>query len=323
MYFFSRLFRGVKWTLSAIGLVASGVIVVYGAIHTLPLVIGVGCASAIPGAFIFFENTKVVRDMEKYVNTFKNDLKVFETDLNKFKDENKKLNDSISELGLLRDSYVLEVEKLKTLLKSSEDQLDSLTSLKNSYIDENAKLKQNINIMDNNNQTFTKENRELKLTVDNLLNIRKEYEEQLLLLNGSLESLKVQYSVISEVKDKYVIENNKLLDNNQKFSDENNKLKNALASIEKLYIKSRELLQSFIETKSIYSDLSVNITQTADKIELTQHNLQDNVDKLTSLIDVAKQRNKDEFKLLDKNGDGVLTLDEFINPTNLSDEDTE
>ena len=86
-------------------------------------------------------------------------------------------------------------------------------------------------------------------------------------------------------------------------------LKSEVDKISKLYEKTRKFASLFIKTSEIYKDLTSDLGKTARNIE---HGIGDNVDKLETLVDTLTKRTEEEFKKLDVNGDGCVTLEEFL-----------
>lgn len=306
MYFLTNLFRNFRYFMSLLGVAAAGVIVIYGSLSTAPIGIVIcGCLTILPSGFIFFENYKVLRDMEKYVGKFKKDLIQFQKEIDEFKQENRDLKNNIDILGKIKDDYVLEAEKLRKLLNDADMQLDTLTELKNSYIDENNQLKDLLEHFTTANNEHQKENNKLKDMISNMCEIRDNYKKKIDELNQTIVDLESQHLKMSQLKDQYMAENNK-------FSQENAKLRQTLKSVENLYNKSRELLKSFIETKTLYTDISTDMAHTAEHLDSTQKHFDENITQLTHLIDLTSQRSTQSFHQMDINHDGQLTLDEYL-----------
>lgn len=89
----------------------------------------------------------------------------------------------------------------------------------------------------------------------------------------------------------------------------NETLKIEVEKISKLYEKTRKFASLFIKTSEIYKDLTNDLSDTAKNIE---HGVGDNVTKLENLVEILTTRTREEFEKLDVNGDGHVTLDEFM-----------
>ncbi len=71
-YFFSKLGRGIRSSLTILGALACGGVIVMGFMGVQTLAIPIcGIIALIPMGMVMIENTKLIRDMEESVTKFK------------------------------------------------------------------------------------------------------------------------------------------------------------------------------------------------------------------------------------------------------------
>jgi chromosome segregation ATPase len=284
MYYLSKAFRTFKYALSLLGLGSSTVIIIYGAISGgIVFIIG-GSLCILPSTFIFFENTKVLQDIEKNVKVFKNQLSSLEKDIGEFHDERIKLNGTI---------------------KSLEETVTNLDTLSKEFTLENDQLKQSLKNLDSENKIYTGENIKLQTNVKNILTIKSKFEIENNKLSELINKNKEELVQLEKVKNEYI-------EQLETQTEENVKLKNAISKLELLYNKSREMIKTLIDTKTAFSDLQNDMDNTVEKINITENKLSDDVDKLNSLLaNVSERMINSEFNEIDENNDGVITKEEF------------
>lgn len=124
MFLFPKLFRKLECGLSVLGLISAGTLIICNIIYNNPILF-IFSLGTIPSTFIFFENTKIVHDMEKSLEQFKIDLEFF-------KKEHIRLNKNITDFLLLNDVKQKNINELHNL----DDNISDLTLLLNSSSDD-------------------------------------------------------------------------------------------------------------------------------------------------------------------------------------------
>ncbi len=288
-YFFSRLFRGVKYSLSLVGALACGVVIVLGSMGVSTAVIPIcGGIAIIPMGFSFFESTKVMRDLENMVTKFKTDIKNFKQ--------------QIDNLSLQVSGLKTEVNRLESMLDQAEEQLTQLKNLVGQYKDTNESLKFNLNRTEINNDKLQK-------NVDDLIRIKSEYESRINSLTNLTTNIQEQLDDVSKLKDDYK-------NNNEMLADSNKNLKAELEKVDKMYEDAKALAEVLLNSKNVLSDIYTDMVQTETKMD-------QNTDTMSKLINVLGiERTQELFKQLDADGDNKLSLDEFrsmLNPSEVAE----
>lgn len=174
-----------------------------------------------------------------------------------------------------------------------------------------------IDELDNHNKKLNNISLDLKVEIENYRLENKKLNQLFIKAAKNVESLKnvndnlVDYkkeleSNIATIKDQLIKTaaiKNKLENEIDNLEDQNEKLKNAVVSIQNLYMKSKELIEILVSTGSILSG-----------IEDIDNNLENNVDRLSSLIDKVSEKLADsEFEKIDIDNNDLITKDEFEN----------
>ena len=306
-YFFSKLFRGVKYTVGAVGAVAMGVVIIFSALGIQTIVIPIcGGIGLIPVAFIFFENTKIVADMEKLVTQFKNEtkelkltnLELKETNI-ELKQTNIDLKETADSISMTKDKLVEENQKLEGLLDNAEDNINKLQLLTEDY------QRTSINLGDNLKDT--KSNlADLQKQAEELIKIKNEYTQQNILLKNNYDQALEQLELITVAKNNYETQLNQLTVNNNELSETSELLKSELNKTQSAYEDAKAALKTLLQATGVLQDLGKDMIETEKKTE-------ENVGMMSKLMNIfGLTRSEELFNKLDTNKDGVLSSEEFV-----------
>lgn len=307
-YFFSRTFRSIKYGLSIAGGVACAVVIILGSLGWSTIVIPIcGGIALIPMAFIFFENTKVIRDMENLVTQFKDETKELKETNESLKETEVKLSDEVGELteerkaiAEAKDQLVSENDRLEGLLGQAEINLEQMKSLANDYQKTSESLGENLKKSERNAD-------DLKSQAEELVRIKEEYKSQNLQLKENYGKAEKQLEAITGVKDNYEIQLQELSDNNKELSETSELIKSELNKTQSSYEDAKAALKTLLQTTGVLEDLGNDMVK-------TEKHTEQNVGMMTKLMNMfGVTRSEELFDKLDKDGNNVLSLDEFVN----------
>lgn len=292
-YFFTRAFRGVKYGLSIAGGAACGIVIILGALGINTVLIPIcGGIAFIPMAFIFFENTKVIRDMEKLVTQLKDELKEFTAKLQDFKL-------SVTQLGVERDEIRAERIKVSNVneslgkkLAEADQTIQNLQKNLTQSEELSMKLKESLNKSEQNNQY-------LKETTEQLMKLKADREKQIQELNQTIVEVSEQLKLSREIGETYKIQ---LLE----FENNNEKLKAEVDRVQGMYDKAKEVVSTILKSQEIFQEIQQDMAETESATK-------DNVSKMERLLEIfGKERTEEMFATLDRDNDGSLTREEFM-----------
>jgi len=291
-YFFSKLFRSVKYGLSILGAASAIVIIVTGALSGSIVIPICGGLSLIPAGFIFFENTKIIRDMEKAVTKLKRNLKEFEERLDM-------LNETVGSLKDENNNYKQNNVELKYLLKEAEIKVDQLADYVDEYKASNKEFKKSLEKSERNND-------ELQERAQELLRIKDAYEKKISELNEVIEKIQNKLEEITAIKDDYEEKLLELNIRNQELEVISKEFKHELENVRKQYDKAKEVITSLLNAKEVLEEVHNNMIQTVNDMSDLDDDLRTKIERYDEI------RNTDLFNQLDKNKDGQLSLEEFL-----------
>jgi chromosome segregation ATPase len=306
-YFFSRVGRGFRYAATVAGSICLiGVIALGGlGINTIFIPIGGGIA-LIPMAMVMFENVKVIRDMEDQVSIFKTENKELKHTNENLKQTTLELDDTVKNLqsetdGIkqVKDKLVDENTKLEHLLDNAETNLDEMKTLANQYKNTSKELGENLKQTEKNRD-------ELRQQAEELVKIKDSYMEQNEQLKANYMQAEQQLKEITTVKDNYEIQLQELSDNNKELSKTTEAIKVELNKVESQYEQSKSALKVLLQSTGVMKDLGEEMVKTEQKTS-------ENVGMMSRLLNVfGINRSEDLFYKLDKDGDEMLSIDEFV-----------
>ena len=119
-------------------------------------------------------------------------------------------------------------------------------------------------------------------------------------------SIKIQIEEITVIKDEMEFQLTSYQNSNKELSEE-------IQKVREMYTKSKEVIITLLKTKEIFEDVANDMVSTLSTMNTTEEKTQENVNKLTSVIEkYSEQRDEEMFQQLDKNSDGSISIDEFI-----------
>jgi len=307
-YFFSRLGRGLRYTATVVGSLSIGVIIILGSLGIQSVVIPIcGGIALIPMAMVMFENFKVIKDMENLVIKFKSDVKDLREINNKLTNNVFVLGGEIDELEVTnnelkdtKDQLVDETIKLENLLKDAEGQVETLGTLAKDYDTNIKNLSVNLQKSENNND-------ELKANAEELVRIKLDYEKENNILKDNIDIIGVQIKTLSQAKNEYAIQLDTLKQNNEDINETSDLLKEELNNVNNAYDEAKDVIETLLRSKKVLNDIYDGMAKTEEKTG-------ENVGMMSKLLNVfGVQRSKELFDILDKDGNKLLTNEEFIN----------
>lgn len=293
-YFMQRCFRGTKSIIGFAGAGACGAIVIMGFMGVQSIAIPIcGIVALLPVGFIFFENTKVIRDMEKYVTKFKSENK-------ELKQTNSDLKQTRVELSIEKDRLMDENNRYEELLDDAETNLNKMRELANQYQNTSKELGQNLKNAETNRS-------ELKSQAEELMRIKIRYESENQNLHDNVEKIKDQLDLVTQAKKDYELQLSELENNNQELEETTILLKEELEKAESSYEKSQAALKVLLQSTGVLEDLGEKMVQTEEQTS-------ENVTMTTKLLNMlGMSRSKELFEKLDEDNDSLLSMDEFVN----------
>jgi chromosome segregation ATPase len=285
-YFFQRCFRGTKSLFGVIGGVACATVITLGAIGIQTIAIPIcGAVALIPVGFIFFENTKVVRDMEKYVSLFKLENK----QLHKTNTDLKQTN---IELKQTKDDLVKSNERYGELLDQAENNIDIMKQLAVKYKTTSEQLGFNLQQTEKNHEL-------LKQQAEELIKIKNDYDKENKSLKSTVNQIESQLKIVLTNNKTYEVQLSEMKDTSES-------LRLELEKTRKSYQESKELCKNLLQASGILEDLSNDMIKTEQKTEA-------NVDRLTAILNMfGREKAIELFHKFDKDENKQLSLDEYI-----------
>lgn len=340
MYFLSKIFQGLKTTLCALGLLSSSAIIIYGAVTVSGgtilgwVAIGCGIACFIPSCFGVFESTKLLNDIRKEIENFKQQIKIFGEENEKFKLENAEFKQNVESLEKTKMDIMQENTKLAVLADRQEEQAKNFDGLRKQYEDQVTKFKEQADSMGAQNKELVFENCALKETVRNIENLKEQLKSQNTSYQQSLERMKSHVDTIEQLKDQYLEQNDKFKSNieeqkqqilqltaqTQEQQNQLLQLKHALdkseqqaAALKTLVIQLRELYRNLALAGDAFKSFQETIGEDVGKLDNSAHTIETQVEHMTNLmLKLNTKLLSSDFLRMDKNHDGKVTKDEFI-----------
>ena len=293
-YFFSKLGRGIRYSATIVGGIACGVIIILSVIGIQTIVVPIcGGIALIPIGMVLIENVTIIRNLEKLMTKFKNQLQQLGVINNNLSDNVSRLSTEVSQLSQTKDSLIQEITKLSNLLKEAEIKVVKLSDLAKIYEDNAAKLSALTQNYQNQNQQLTEETHKL-------VDIKQQYEEENARLTATIDEINQQLSQLVKMKEAYEIQLLQSKENNQE-------LKVEIEKIAIYYNQAKEVIETLLRSKNVLDDIYSGMIKTETQTS-------ENVNTLSKLLNIfGKNRTLELFQQLDQNEDGVLTSQEFIN----------
>ena len=300
-YFFSRVGRGIRYSATIVGGIACGVIIILSVIGIQTIIVPIcGGIALIPIGMVLFENIKIIKDLEKLVTKFKNQLQELGLINNNLSDNVSRLSTEVSQLSQTKDSLIKETTKLSDLLKEAETKVVKLSDLAKTYEDNATQLSLLTQDYKNQNQQLTDE-------TNKLVDIKKQYEEENTRLMVTIDKINQQLSQLTQIKEAHEAELLKSEHNNQA-------LKTEIEKIATYYNQAKEVIETLLRSKNVLDDIYSGMIKTETQTS-------ENVTTMSKLLNIfGKSRTMELFQQLDEDGDGVLTSQEFINALSKNDE---
>jgi chromosome segregation ATPase len=346
MYFLTRIFQGIKTGLGILGLVASAGVIVFGVVTVVGgsalgyVAIACGVCVFIPSGFMLVDSQKILNDIKIEFDKFKKQLKQFEeqvkefkTETEKFKNENEQLHTNVVELEETKGLIQQENQKLIQITDENQKQLESLDSIKSKYEEIVQKLDKELKAQTAENQVYATENEELKNNIDELEDLKLQLKQENEHYQQGLERMKTHVETLETLKEQYITENDRLhnimeeqtgqlsqlSEKNKEQEQQILHLKGALEKSEEqivalkaLVLQLKELYKNLVLAGDMFQDFQETIGQDVEQLDNTTSTLQTTVDLMTNMVDkLNKKLLSSDFKNMDQNQDGTITLDEF------------
>lgn len=307
-YIGDKIFRGFKIASALVGVAGCGIIVITWAvgINTIAIPISSGLA-LIPMGFIFFNDHKVIKDMERLITKFKaefNVLKKINDDITHnnivFGENNKTLTTELDNLKTIEQQLRQETFTLEQLLTVAKGQINQLTESNKEYEYNNAKLKE---LLGKAKTTVD----ELTVTTESLIEIRDKYATENSELKITATHIEMQLAKLLKTNKNYETLLQTLRENNTELSGLNHELDLKIRQLESSYDKAKETVKTLLMATGILQDLGDDMIKTEQK---TSENAS-LTGKLLNMFGI--KRTQKLFDRLDENRDGVISNDEFLN----------
>lgn len=285
-YFFQRCFRGMKSIFGVAGGLACITVIALGGLGIQTIAVPIcGAVALLPVGFIFFENTKVVRDMENYVSQFK-------TENRQLQETNVGLKQTNNELNVTKDGLVKANTKYEGLLDQAENNLDTMKGLVTKYKSTSEKLGENLKQSEQNRD-------DLKDQANELIKIKDEYDDENKELKQTVDQIQEQLKIVMIANKTYEHQLHEMADTSELLSDELDKTRQS-------YEGAKESLKVLLNATGVLEDLGDDMVKTEKKTE-------ENVDRMTKILNMfGRERAIELFKKFDTDGNKQLSLDEYI-----------
>lgn len=300
-YLFSRIFRTIKYTISIVGGVACGVVIVTGALNISTIAIPIcGGIALLPMGFIFFENTKIIADIEKAIIKLKDEISDLSETANKLEVTNNELETTSSDLKETKNTLLKETKILETMLSKATNEIDNLSDLLRKYKVIEHNLQHNVSNLKTNNDS-------LKDTTNELVKTKKSYEQQNKNLKENIILIENQLKEVIKLKITYENNINMLSSNNTSLRNSINDIKVELQNTQTLYKEARTAVKSLLIASGVLKDLGDDMVKLEKKTD-------ENVTMMRNIMNIFGSTRSDElFEKLDQNEDGVVDKEEFLN----------
>lgn len=299
-YFFQRCFRGTKSLFGVLGGLGCGTVIVLGflGIQTIAIPIA-GIIALGPVGFIFFENTKVVRDMEKYVSGFKvqnRQLELTNTDLKKtstnLNNEVEGLHVENEDLKNTKTELVKGNEKLQELLNMAETRINKMEKLAKSYEETSKNLGKSLKDAEQNRD-------ELKLQAEELINIRDNYHSENSHLKETVNQVEDQLKIVTDVNQAYKNQLGEMKNTSELLTQELEKTRVS-------YEEAKDTIKALLRASNVLEDLGDDMVKTEKKTK-------ENVGKMERILNMfGREKAIELFQKYDKNQDDHMSLDEYL-----------
>lgn len=290
MYFFTKIYQSLKAIISLTGASGSIVAIVYGVLQLqtggTPFIIG-GSLCLANSLFNIVELAKVNFDIKKQIKELENNISHFVNENTKLAESNVKIRENI-------DAQTSENNRLQSLVKKSEMHISKLENFQKQIL----KTK---NCIENEAAKLQNENVQLKELTHQLEELKDDYKIENDQLYQTINDLRNQVVSIESLKDSISSENNKLQDNNKE-------LMSQLEKQQQIIIESKKLIQNLATFGDQFTNFHTALGNDIDSLNNTNQDLDNTSTVLKNLVDKLKDQ---EFDKLDKNNDGVITLEEF------------
>lgn len=247
-YFLSRFTRNIKHAVSMISGGSCIAIVALSLLGVNTIAIPILAAVAIfPAGLIFFENTKIIRDMEIMVSKLNDEMRGLALQVELLETRNEELKES--------------VQRLQGLLEIANKRVKELTKLAEQYKDNNKKLEESVKKAQDNNQ-------ELDQTVSELLDIKEQYQKKILDLRTSLKEATDNLHKIGQIK----LEQEEQLG---ELEDASDVLIGEVDRLDKLVNQSKQVIATLLGAQDLLTDMKSNTDMMKTMIDMFGKDLTD------------------------------------------------
>jgi chromosome segregation ATPase len=295
MDFMSSFYRNLKIGVAGIGSVMAVSLIIVGVIATkgtLGIVMAVGGSIWLASSgFIMFDSTRVSSLIKRDVDRLKRNTL-------EFKFENQRLNNNVTTLTNIQDRLVASVSK-------SENQVKTLSILKIGY-EKTISAHKKILIDEKKNGDA------LRCSIIRLQRVKENLIKNVKMLNLNVVENKTLVKELREIKDVYIVENDKLQEANKNNTDIVTELQKQVFKLKELYKSTQILLHNLSTAGDMFSEFTSTIGESTTDLNETREGYDDTLKRMNKLLDKMKDST---FKDIDDDGDGIVTRSEFSNFT--------
>jgi len=178
------------------------------------------------------------------------------------------------------------------LLTKAEEELMSLKSLAETYKENSERLGENLQKSEHSVD-------ELKQQTEELVSIKDKYETQNQQLKETSSQIEEQLKIVMQTNKKYENQLSELETTSESLEKE-------LEKTRKSYEEAKSLSKTLLQATGVLEDLGEDMVKTEQKTE-------ENVGMMSSLLNFFKtERSEELFNQLDKDGNKILSYDEFV-----------
>ena len=280
---------------------ACGVIIITSIMGISTIAIPIcGGIALLPMGFIFFENTKLIADIENAIIKLKSEISDLAETTTRLELTNEDLHKTSDDLKSTKDSLIQETKSLEQMLTKANQEINNLSDILRKYKVIEHKLQNNVSNLESSNNI-------LKQTTSELVNTKNSYEQQNKNLKVDIDLIETQLKEIMKLKVTYESNINTLVNNNETLHHSLDVLHTELENSKILYTEAKTAVKTLLIASGVLKDLGDDMVKIEKKTD-------ENVTTLSNILDsFGRNRTGELYEKLDKNGDGLVDKEEFLN----------
>jgi chromosome segregation ATPase len=190
--------------------------------------------------------------------------------------------------------------------------LTKLAELKNKYEEQNKNLQSllqktssEVSQFKDQNKVYATENAELRNAVKDINETRKSIQRENEALKALVETAQYQVMDLDKTKGELEMQNKELQQIVKDNEEQVDELEEQVTKLYKLHENSKQLIMNLVSAGDIFQQFQDSIGEDVEQLDQGVNSLNTVIERLNGEL------TKKEFNDLDKDGDGVVTKDEY------------